>query len=326
MGLAVGRVVASAPGKLILFGEHFVVKGYRAIATSVNLRARVDVEETSGSWVEFHSPTLNLKSRVSLDLGGFHGEFEVYVEILRALRREGYSIVPHRVVLESEMPVASGLGSSAATSVAYALAYTALLGDPLGRDELLRISFEGERVAHGRPSGIDNTIATLGGTVVYRRGDKPTPVNAVIPEDYTFIVADTGLKRSTRDVVEHVLKVAEMLGEAGEYVYLAADRIVEKALKALETGDMRLLGNLMYVNHGLLVAMGASNLALDTLVNIARVKGALGAKLTGAGWGGCMVVLAERGKAKAVVEELERHARMVRTVDIHVPGALIETL
>ncbi len=321
------RVIASAPGKLILFGEHFVVKGYKAIATSLNLRARVEVEDTTGNWVEFYSPTLNTTFRTPLNLEGrWGGEFEVYIEILRTLKREGYSIIPHKVVVESEMPIAAGLGSSAATSVAYALAYTTLLGNPLGRDDLLRISFEGERVAHGKPSGIDNTIAVLGGTILYRRGEKPISLKATIPEDYVFIVADTGLKRSTRDVVEHVLRVADMLGEAGEHIYIAADRIVEKAVKALELGDMTLLGNLMYANHGLLTAMGASNLALDTLVNIARMKGALGAKLTGAGWGGCVVILARRGDVRVVKEELERYAPMVRIVNIHVPGALIEIL
>ena len=322
-----GGVVASAPGKLILFGEHFVVKGYRAIATSISLRARVRVEDTSGSWVELHSPTLSVRSRIPLDLSrSAGGELDVYVEMLRALRKEGFSIVPHRVVVESEMPVAAGLGSSAATSVAYTLAYTTLLGSPLYGENLLRVSFEGERVAHGRPSGIDTTIATLGGTILYRRGEKPAPVSARIPEGYVFLVADTGLKRSTRDVVDYVLRVAEMMGEAGEQVYAVADKVVEKAVKALESGDMELLGNLMYFNHGLLVAVGASNLALDTIVDIARMRGALGAKLTGAGWGGCAVILARRGDVEVLRGELERHARMVKVINVNVPGATVENI
>jgi len=322
----VGGVIASAPGKLILFGEHFVVRGYRAIATSLSLRARVRVEDWSGSWVELYSPTLGVRSRIPVDLSvSTGGELDVYVEVLRALRREGFSIVPHRVVVESEMPVAAGLGSSAATSVAYALAYTTLLGSPLREEDLLRVSLEGERVAHGRPSGIDTTIATLGGTILYRRGEKPVHVNARIPEDYVFIVADTGLKRSTREVVDHVLRTAEILGDVGDQVYIVADRIVEKAVKALEAGDMELLGKLMYFNHGLLVAMGASNLALNTIVDTARMRGALGAKLTGAGWGGCAVILARRGDAGAIMGELERYARTVKVVSVNVPGACVET-
>jgi len=324
----VGRVVASAPGKLILFGEHFVVKGYRAIATSISLRARVTVEESEGSWVELYSPTLGARSRVSLSLEEpVARELEVYVEILRALRREGYSIVPHRVTVESEMPVAAGLGSSAATSVAYTLAYTTLLGSPLQGDGLLRVSLEGEKVAHGRPSGVDNTIAAMGGTIVYRRGEKPIQVEARIPEGYTFIVADTGIKRSTRNVVEHVLSLAETLWDVSEHIYKASDALVERALEALRRGDMELLGKLMYVNHGLLAAMGASNLALDTLVNIAKASGALGAKLTGAGWGGCIVALARKGsEAETLARELSKHASSVRLVDIHVPGATVEEL
>lgn len=321
------RVVASAPGKLILFGEHFVVKGYRAIATAVSLRARVTVEGIEGNWIELHSPPLGLKAKVTLDLKDPSvEEFKVYVEILRALKASGYSIIPHRAIVDSEMPIASGLGSSAATSVAYVLAYTTLLGAPVSREELLRLSLEGEKVAHGRPSGVDNMIAVMGGTIVYRRGENPRYVDVRIPGDYIFIVADTGIKRSTRSAVEHVLRLAESLWDTVEHIYIAADRIVERALKALTRGDMELLGKLMNLNHGLLSAMGVSNMNLDMLVNIARSRGALGAKLTGAGWGGCVVALARREDAHNIVGDLERYARLAKIVDVNAPGAVVEDI
>lgn len=319
------RAEASAPGKIILFGEHFVVKGYRAIATSTSLRARVSVEEIREPGIVIESENLNIKGSLNLNLeGNVPRELLVYVEILRALRERGFNMIPHRARLKSSMPISAGLGSSASTSVAYALAYTALHGDPLKGRDLLEVSLEGEKVAHGRPSGIDNTIATLGGTIVYRRGEEPLKVEVNIPEGYTFLIADTGVKRSTREAVEHALKLAESLWKIASLIYEAADKIVEEALKALKTGDVKTLGPLMYVNHGLLNAIGVSHEKLDAIVYEARKHGALGAKLTGAGWGGCAIILAREGDIENLAEKISKHTVTIEKAKINVEGATID--
>ncbi|MFN4045721.1 MAG: mevalonate kinase, partial [Acidilobaceae archaeon] len=316
---------ASAPGKIILFGEHFVVKGYRAIATSTSLRARVSVEEAGEPGIVIESENFNIKGYLNLNLeGNVPRELLVYVEILRALRERGFSLIPHRARVKSHMPISAGLGSSASTSVAYALAYTALHGDPLKGRDLLEVSLEGEKVAHGRPSGIDNTIAALGGTIVYRRGEEPLKVEANIPGGYAFLIVDTGVKRSTRDAVEYALRVAESFWEIASLIYEAADRIVGEALKALKTGDMKTLGSLMYVNHGLLNAIGVSHGKLDAIVDEARKHGALGAKLTGAGWGGCAIILAAETAVGDLAEKISRHAVSVEKAKINVEGATID--
>ncbi|MEM0340098.1 MAG: mevalonate kinase [Acidilobaceae archaeon] len=323
------RVVASAPGKTILFGEHFVVKGTRAVATALSLRARVAVELSSESHIVIESKNLEAVWRLDLsELKAESKEAEPFVALLKALAKRGYKIAPHRAVIESEVPIAAGLGSSAATATAYALAYSRLLGISLSQKELFEITLESEQVAHGRPSGIDNALATWGGTIVYRRGEEPKHVKIDLKRlsSYSFIVMDTGVKRSTKAVVEHVLKLADKNWTVMKHIYEAADSLVSEAVKALEEGDGERIGELMNINHGLLTSLGASSLELDNLVNRAKSCGALGAKLTGAGWGGSAIAVVSRDRLERVLKCVEGYAVYVKPVEIHGVAATIEEL
>ncbi|MEM1873568.1 MAG: mevalonate kinase [Acidilobaceae archaeon] len=321
------RVVASAPAKAILFGEHFVVKGSRAIATALSLRAQVIVEEVAGDSVVIESESLSETWRLSVrELRGESREEELFASLLRALVSRGFSIIPHRAVIKSEIPVAAGLGSSASVAVAYALAYSRLHGSTLNERELFEVTLESEKVAHGRPSGIDNTIAIRGGTIAYRRGEEPSRVNVNIDKlsKYPLIVMDTGVKRSTRVVVEHALSLAERNWSVLKHVYEAAEALVSEAMRALEEGNAEKIGELMNINHGLLSAIGVSSLELDSLVNKARLCGAIGAKLTGAGWGGSAIAIALADHVEAIVDCVKTSARRVLLASIHSPGAKIE--
>jgi len=318
--------VASAPGKVILYGEHFVVKGSRSLVASISLRARVRTRESTGRIVRVRSPQVGIDSWI--DLGSLEAgdpRLAPLARILEVLSGMGYSLVPHDAVVESEIPVGAGLGSSASTAVAYALAYTGMLGDPLSRDDLIRVSYEAEKVTHGRPSGVDNTIAVVGGGLVYRRGEGFRHVDLRLPHGTTLLVVDTGVGRSTRDVVQHVLSVAESTWEASRHIYEAADRIVGLALDAFERGDAVLLGRLMNLNQGLLNAVGASSRIIEDIVFEARGAGALGAKLTGAGWGGAVIVLVREEDAERVVGSVGGLARRVFRVGLGGRGAVLES-
>ncbi|MEM1939207.1 MAG: mevalonate kinase [Acidilobaceae archaeon] len=318
------RVEASAPGKVILFGEHFVVRGYRALATAIGLRARVIVEESRGGSIRFISPNLKLEESISLNLENpIHREFEVYTAILRSLKSRGYTIIPHNVIIDSDIPLSAGLGSSASTSVAYTLAYTTLHDSPLREDELLEVSLEGEKIAHGKPSGIDVNIAVSGGTIVYKRGEKPIRIADVnIPRGYSLLIIDSGIKRSTRDAVEYVLRLSGDYWSIMEYIYRAADAIIDDAIEALRAGDMRRLSTLMNINHGLLSSIGVSRLELDMIVNSLRESGALGAKLTGAGWGGCVIAIIEDNIIDSITSRLLKY-KVYRTL-INASGARVD--
>ncbi len=320
------RVRASAPGKVILLGEHFVVKGSRALVASIDLRATVEVEPRS-SW-----PSLivseGLGASAALDEGlRVRGDprLEPIAAVLEWLAGQGYSLAPFKARIGGSLPPGAGLGSSAAVGAAFALAYTALHGDPLGPEGLMEASLAGERVVHGNPSGVDPAIAAYGGFLLYRRGEAPRRLDLSLPEGYVVVVADSGIPRRTGDVVSFVLERAEATRPASDLVYRAADELVGAAVEALRAGDAARLGALMDLAHGLLAGLGASSEALERLVHRARGAGALGAKLTGAGWGGSIIALAPEGLALRVCSSLEEAgARWARPVKLGVEGARLE--
>ncbi|MEB3806132.1 MAG: mevalonate kinase [Desulfurococcales archaeon] len=320
------QTAASAPGKVILFGEHFVVKGSRSLATAISLRVKTIVREYTGGRIRFHSPLANVNSWIdpsTLEYGD--DRLAPLARMLSYLRDEmGFQIVPHEVYVESRLPVGAGLGSSASLAAAYALAYTSFLGDPLSREDLLRASYEAEKVAHGNPSGVDNTIAVYGGGLIYRRGSGFEQVDIRLPTGSRLLVLDTGVSRDTRRVVEHVLRVADRTWPVSRLIYEAADGIIDLALEALESGDAVKLGLLMNLNQGLLNSVGASSGVIERVVFRVRENGALGAKLTGAGWGGSVIALVWDSNVDCVVDSVRGHVRSVHDVEIGVEGARVE--
>ena len=320
------RAVASAPGKVILFGEHFVVRGAPSIVSSICRRVYVEVRP-GGSAFRVESPRLgiseDMRPEEALDAGG---RLAPLAGVLRWFR-ERYGVLPGpaAVRVRSELPVGAGLGSSAAFAAAFSLAYAWSHGIGLGLEELEEAALEAEKIAHGRPSGIDTAIAVRGGSLLYRRGERPRRLRLSLPGGVDLIVADSGVGRSTREVVEDVLRRADLVPGVSGLIYEAASRIVEEALGAFERGDAGLLGELMDLNHGLLNAMGASSEVLERLVFAARRAEALGAKLTGAGRGGSVIVLSRARVTRGVVEALRgAGAREVFVAGLGCEGARLE--
>ena len=157
---------------------------------------------------------------------------------------------------------------------------------------------------HGTPSGIDPAISTFGGTLLFQMdtGFKPLDVKMDIP----LIIGDTGVERSTRVQVEKVRDINERYPRVVEPIMRAAREIVLKAIESLKENSLETLGDLMNINHALLYGVGVSDESLEWLINAARKAGALGAKLTGAGGGGCMIALAKNERIPQVVEAIQR--------------------
>jgi len=225
--------------------------------------------------------------------------------------------------VSSSIPVASGLGSGAAVSVAVIRALAGYLGKPLPNEQISTLAYEVEKIHHGTPSGIDNTVITFAQPVNFKR-ELPSPRGRGagsegiietfhIAKPFTIIIADTGISSPTKETVGDVRGGWQAEAARYERLFAAIGSITRAARQAIESGHPERLGPLMNENHELLGEMRVSSPELDRLVQAARAAGALGAKLSGGGRGGNMITLVDAENAETISAAL-RGAGAVRTI------------
>jgi mevalonate kinase len=315
---------ATAPGKIILFGEHAVVYSQPAIAIPVSqVRARATVsaritrpargKPADGDThkglaaVLIQAPDIALESSLA-DLPAEHPLRKTIQVVFADLKIE----IPPSCTLRvsSTIPQAAGLGSGAAVSVAIIRALSAFLGHPLPPERVSALAFEVEKLYHGTPSGIDNVVITFNLPVYYIRGQ---PVQTLaVPRSFRILIADTGVSSPTGLVVGEVRQHWLEHPQLTEAIFSSIGEISRSARSVIENGKPDDLGVLMDLNQELLTQLGVSSPELDRLVEAARQAGALGAKLSGGGRGGNMIALAQEETAGRVARALrESGARHV---------------
>jgi mevalonate kinase len=305
---------ASAPGKVILFGEHAVVYGRPAIAVPVTqIQATATVEPAPpGSGLALVAPDLGTTTRLATS---------PQEEPLAAAARLtlAYLSAPEpdaTLTVRSTVPMARGLGSGTAVSTALVRALAGFLGHPLEPAEVSALVFEVEKIHHGTPSGVDNTVVAYGQPVYFVRG---YPVERLaVRAPFTLLIGDTGTRGSTREIVERVCRAWQRNPARYDALFDQVGDVVTEARRAIEAGDTDALGPLMDDNHTLLTELRVSSAKLDRLVEAARFAGALGAKLSGAGRGGNMVALVEEEYVEEVAEAL-REAGAVGVIRTTIP-------
>ena len=352
----------SAPGKVILFGDHSVVYGRQAIAAALSLRTTLQF--TRGPVLRLSFPDVGLDEEISLSklvLRG--GQVEPNAELDVELQREidqaltglelpdvaraaaaAFIYLFCQVVTEqhlpdcigvyritSDLPIGAGLGSSASVSVIIATTLLILVGrierpDESIKDEVKiqtlalinRWAYVGEQVIHGTPSGVDNTVATYGRGLAFRRG---TAHRTIAMPILPLLLTDTGVPRSTKTQVANVAlrreaipTVVEPILDAMHAVAVEAEGLLSNNTREVSTAE---LGRLVDMNQCLLGSLGVSHPAIEAVV--AQYKGVGYSKLVGAGGGGCVITLL--GEQVASLDESHSStSEQQRTYDVTLGG------
>lgn len=278
-------------GKIILLGEHAVVHGYPAIAVGIERGVHAEALAAERDVLRLDPWDLTLEP----DPDGAEPLARAFSAVLESYEDRP----PLEVHATAELPAGAGLGCSAAIGVAVLDAVDEALGRMRSRAELGEAALVWEEVFHGNPSGVDNTMSAVGGVALFVRGEPLRPIRSNKP--LHLVVGYSGESSSTKEMVASVRRQLQNDPERVKKTFSAIETLVRNAKLAIEAGDLVALGQLLDLNHSLLSSLMLCTTKLDAMCRTARDAGALGAKITGAGGGGCMFALAPKRDAAEVI-------------------------
>ncbi len=299
------KSVASAPGKIILFGEHFVVYGIRAILCSIDKRITATSQFVDDKIIRIRSSL----GESEMDLNSLNNLENTQPKFMKPFFYIAQKAITENsikqgieIIVESEIPPGVGLGSSSAACVAVTASVNGLF-HKLSKDEVVKIAIQAERTVFEQNSGADSSVSTFGGLVSYdlKNGFQDIPSR----NDLSFIISNSAQVHDTRDVVRQVKKFKEENTELFNKLCNEEIDIVNNAIVSLKENNLNKLGLLMLRNHELLKQIGVSTEKIDFLVKEAK-KTSHGAKITGAGGGGCTISLVDDFNKNDTLDNLRK--------------------
>ncbi len=299
------KSVASAPGKIILFGEHFVVYGIKAILCSIDKRITATSQFVDDKIIRIKS---SLGESV-MDLNSLNNLENVQQKFMKPFFYIAQKAIEGNfvdqgieIVVESEIPPGVGLGSSSAACVAVTASVNGLF-HKLSKDDVMKIAIQAERTVFEQNSGADSSVSTFGGLVSYdlKNGFQDIPSR----NDLDFIISNSAQVHDTQDVVRQVRNFKEENKDLFNKLCNEEIDIVNNAITSLKENNLNKLGSLMLKNHDLLKQIGVSTEKIDSLVKEAK-KTSHGAKITGAGGGGCIISLVDDFNKKDTLDNLRK--------------------
>jgi mevalonate kinase len=298
---------ASAPAKVILFGEHFVVYGSPAILAAINKRISVDartiihdenkivIRSDIGVAGEYHKNgefnALEGGSKAKAVLDPLYGAIRQVLLMRNKKKKKKKKNIGIEIGISSRVPPGIGLGSSAASCVATVAAVDSLFQKNPSRQKVCELAIESERLIHKRTSGADCYVSTFGGLMQYY-GKSTSFKNIETKRSLSLVVASTGIKHSTSDLVAGVKRFKDTNRILFESLSKQASDICLQACTAIESGKCDKIGELMNENQIILQQIGISHHKVRDIIDICSKAGAMGAKITGAGGGGAVIALA----------------------------------
>ncbi|MCX6799502.1 MAG: mevalonate kinase [Candidatus Diapherotrites archaeon] len=285
----------------MLFGEHFVVYGLPGVAAGLGLLVKAMIGKGNG--VVFDDKVFNETVDCAKQPG--HVKCQMFKPVFEKL-----GVNDIKIRIEATMLPGVGMGYSAALSVAVIRALSKFYKLSLNDEQVNELAYKVEKVSHGTPSGIDNSCATFGGIIWFEKnmqGGKNKIEKMRLGRPLPLVIASTGKMGNTKELVAAVRVRKEKNEEEFAKIFSEYKALVPKAKDALERGDLKGIGELMKQDQLLLEKIGVSTQELESMCSLCMEKGALGAKLTGAGGGGCMIALCEdkqtQGKVFQALQE-----------------------
>jgi len=278
------KSIASAPGKIILFGEHFVVHGTKAILAAIDKRVTVTSTFTENKTIKVNSQLGTIEVPISSSHEEVKSEFRPFVYLANKIINSEQNASGLEITIDSDIPIGVGLGSSSACCVAAAASISELFNE-LSSEEILNISIEAEKTIFPDTSGADCTVCTYGGMIGY-----PSIEKIDNTFDLNLLIANSMIPHSTKRSVEKVSKFKENNEERFSQLCDLETKLIDEVNLALKNKDLTTLGLKMSENQKYLEEIQVSNDTLRDMISSLK-EISLGTKITGAGDGGCIIAL-----------------------------------
>ena len=290
---------ASAPGKVILFGEHFVVYGVKAILCSINKRVTVTAEKTSKRKISINSEIGNLILEPNKLISEINSPLKPFYYLAnKAIKNQDTGI---EIKIKSEIPLGAGLGSSSACCVAGAAAIFKLFED-VSKERILELAIEAERTIFENTSGADCTVCTYGGIIEY--GKKQGFKKIENEPNFQLVIVNSNIEHSTESMVSGVKTFVIKNKEEFSKLLNQESKLVEDVLKLLKENNPEELGEKINQNQKYLEIIGISNNQIKKMIQIGQ-KTSFGAKITGSGGGGCIFALTNESNVEQSLKEFK---------------------
>jgi mevalonate kinase len=305
---------ASAPGKVILFGEHFVVYGVKAILCSINKRVTVTAEKISDKKIVINSEIGNLILEPNKSISEINSPLKPFYYLgNKVIKNQDTGI---QIKIDSEIPLGVGLGSSSACCVAGAAAIFKLFGD-ISKEEILELAIEAERTIFENTSGADCTVCVYGGIMEY---DKKQGFKKIEDEpNFQLVIANSNIEHSTESMVSEVKAFTIKNKEEFSKLLNQELELVEDVLKLLKENNTIELGEKINQNQEYLETIGISNNQLREMIEIGQ-KTSFGAKITGSGGGGCIFAITDESNLEDTLKEFKDNNFECFSVEIDFEG------
>ena len=278
------KSIASAPGKIILFGEHFVVHGTKAILAAIDKRVTVTTTFTENKTIKVNSELGTLEVPISSSYEEAKSEFRPFIFLANKMINSNQNVSGLEVTIDSDIPIGVGLGSSSACCVAAAASICGLFKE-LSSEEILNLSIEAEKTIFPDTSGADCTVCTYGGMIEY-----PSIEKIDNTFDLNLVIANSMIPHNTKNSVEKVNKFKENDEDRFSQLCDLENGLISEVIVAMKNNDVTALGLKMSENQKYLEEIQVSNDTLRDMINSLN-EISLGSKITGAGDGGCIIAL-----------------------------------